>query len=156
LELSFPALLERSISQPEGNRDLGTFKSDVHVLEYGKGCCLTKMLEELRCGVAHPLRFSYVRSSWTCHDLSPPQCLRQWCSGVNFDLLPSLLPRPHFQLLPWAKNLGGHLLEVSSPCLRLKKPWCYQNLRSTPDRNSSKQNTMRKWYTDLGDSRGVI
>jgi hypothetical protein len=29
------------------------------------------------------------------------------------------------------------------------------NLRSTPDRNSSKQNTMRKRYTDLGDSGGL-
>jgi hypothetical protein len=29
------------------------------------------------------------------------------------------------------------------------------NLRSTPDRNSSKQNTTRKRYTDLGDSGGL-
>jgi hypothetical protein len=29
------------------------------------------------------------------------------------------------------------------------------SLRSTPDRNSSKQNTMRKRYTDLGDSGGL-
>jgi hypothetical protein len=29
------------------------------------------------------------------------------------------------------------------------------SLRSTPDRNSSKQNTTRKRYTDLGDSRGL-
>jgi hypothetical protein len=37
----------------------------------------------------------------------------------------------------------------------LKRPWCPQNLRSTPDRNSSKQNTTRKRYTDLGDSGGL-
>jgi hypothetical protein len=29
------------------------------------------------------------------------------------------------------------------------------NLRSTPDRNSSKQNTTKKQYTDLRDSRGL-
>jgi hypothetical protein len=29
------------------------------------------------------------------------------------------------------------------------------SLRSTPDRNSSKQNTTRKRYTDLGDSKGL-
>jgi hypothetical protein len=29
------------------------------------------------------------------------------------------------------------------------------DLRSTPDRNSSKQNTTRKRYTDLGDSGGL-
>jgi hypothetical protein len=29
------------------------------------------------------------------------------------------------------------------------------NLRSTPDRNSSKQNSSRKRYTDLGDSGGL-
>jgi hypothetical protein len=29
------------------------------------------------------------------------------------------------------------------------------SLRSTPDRNSSKQNTTRKRYTDLGDSGGL-
>jgi hypothetical protein len=29
------------------------------------------------------------------------------------------------------------------------------NLRSTPDRNSSKQNTTRKRYIDLGDSGGL-
>jgi hypothetical protein len=29
------------------------------------------------------------------------------------------------------------------------------SLRSTPDRNSSKQNTTRKQYTDLGDSGGL-
>jgi hypothetical protein len=30
-----------------------------------------------------------------------------------------------------------------------------QSLRSTPDRNSSKPNTTRKRYTDLGDSGGL-
>jgi hypothetical protein len=37
----------------------------------------------------------------------------------------------------------------------LKKPWYSQNFRSTLDRNSSKQNTTRKRYTDLGDSGGL-
>jgi hypothetical protein len=37
----------------------------------------------------------------------------------------------------------------------LKRPWLPQALRSTPDRNSSKQNMTRKRYTDLGDSRGL-
>jgi hypothetical protein len=118
LELPFPALLERSISQPEGNRDLGTFWNWCSCIKYGKGCCLTEMSVELKCDAALPLRFLYVHSSWTCHDLSWPQC-----SCVNFDLL----PRPHFQLLPLAKGLGGYLSEVPSPCRRSRKPWFSQN-----------------------------
>jgi hypothetical protein len=37
----------------------------------------------------------------------------------------------------------------------LKEAMVPPSLRSTPDRNSSKQNTTRKRYTDLGDSGGV-
>jgi hypothetical protein len=37
----------------------------------------------------------------------------------------------------------------------LEEAMASPNLRSTPDRNSSKQNTTRKRYTDLGDSEGL-
>jgi hypothetical protein len=63
LELSFPTLLERSISEPRVIVIWAPSETDVNELEYGKGCCLTKMPEELRCGAAHPLWFLYVCSS---------------------------------------------------------------------------------------------
>jgi hypothetical protein len=37
----------------------------------------------------------------------------------------------------------------------LEEAMASPSLRSTPDRNSSKQNTTRKRYTDLGDSGGL-
>jgi hypothetical protein len=40
------------------------------------------------------------------------------------------------------------------PLSSLEEAMAPPSLRSTPDRNSSKQNTMRKWYTDLEDSGG--
>jgi hypothetical protein len=39
--------------------------------------------------------------------------------------------------------------------LLLEEAMAPPSLRSTPDRNSSKQNTTRKRYTDLGDSEGL-
>jgi hypothetical protein len=40
------------------------------------------------------------------------------------------------------------------PLSSLEEAMVLSKLKSTPDRNSSKQNTTRKWYTDLGDSGG--
>jgi hypothetical protein len=62
------------------------------------------------------------------------------------------LPEPcsSFHFWPrWTNSQG--LLPLSS----LEEAMAPPSLRSTPDRNSSKQNTTRKWYTDIGDSGGL-
>jgi hypothetical protein len=151
LELPFPALLERSISQLEGNHDLGTFWNWCSCIRVWKGLLPNGDVRGAKVWRGTPplvlICALFLNLSWL---VTTPMLAIMVLGRELWSSSSSSLSASSFGWRSWWSSSGG---AFSLPLL--EEAMVLSKLRSTHDRNSSKQNTTRKRYTDLGYSGGL-